>query len=139
MYQNGQILRDQLRTLSYGYPIAVADDLEYCIVGKFLLPPGYNARETEVLIYLPRDYPLSPPGIDNAQVFVRPRLRFHGCRLKDVHENCTPDWTDDFCWLCYRWIDWDPSHDNLVTFTEMLRADLSNAEIRIHRRRGYDD
>jgi hypothetical protein len=119
------ILHQHLRDLSLAYPLSIADDYCYVIVSHFLLPPGFNCRRTEVLIELPDGYPISPPGVGDSHVYMRPHLRYHNRLLDDLHTSITPGW-GDWAWLCYQWISWDAHNDNLITFLEMVRADLTD-------------
>ena len=77
---------------------------------------------------MPRDYPLCPPGI-GTHTYVSPDLQFNGRQLRDVHAGVTPGW-GRWAWLCYQSIHWDPHRDDLVTFMEMVRADLTNPPTR---------
>lgn len=118
----GQFKTD-LRTLSYGFTVAVNDDYSSLIVKNFNLPPGYNRGQIPVLLNLPTDYPESPPGVGNAKVYVPDDLRYNGRKPKDFHDGVGPD---GWAWWCYEWIAWNPNRDNLVTFFELLRAHMTN-------------
>ena len=119
------LLKDHLRRVSYGYPITVSDDYSWVIVRSFKLPPGFNRYSTEVLVKIPSDYPLSPPGIGSARVYLPKTLRFNGREMYDLHPNTGPGW-GDWAWFCYEHIRWDPNRDNLVKTLEMIRADLTS-------------
>lgn len=125
MPQNMHILTQHLQTLAVAYGLSTSEDYRYVWLSGFRLPPGFNYRATDVLLTLPGDYPLSPPGIGDSRVYVSPHLRFAGRRLQDLHENVTPGW-GDWAWLCYQRIDWHPWQDDLAKFLEMVRADLTN-------------
>lgn len=120
---------NDLNLIAEAYYVNTSDDWRYVQVEGFLLPPGYNYQYTEVLITVPRDYPLSPPGVGNSPVYLRPDLRFQGRVLKDLHAGRTPGW-GPWAWCCYEHISWNASHDDLVTFLEMLRANLTNPNTR---------
>lgn len=124
MATNSAVLDEHLRYLSVAYAVSVTERDEWIQVNNFRLPPGYNAFTTEILVEVPVDYPLSPPGV-GARVYVRPNLRFRGRKLRDVHPGTTPGW-GDWAWLCYQWIRWDPHVDDLVSFMEMVRTDLTD-------------
>jgi hypothetical protein len=119
-----------IKRLSAYYPLTADDDYKYVIVHGVRLPPGFNWQETNVLVDLPDDYPYSPPGIGSNRVYLPPQLRYLQRRLKDLHDHIRPDhWTPDWgpwAWFCYETIDWDPRHDDLIKFMEMVRADLTD-------------
>lgn len=128
---NISTLQRQLRDLSRAYGhLWIGDDFEFVIVDGVKLPPGYNRSHTAILLKPPSDYPCSPPGIGSSQVFVSPCLRFRGRQLQDVHEDRAPAFeTPGFgpwAWWCYEYVKWDPFRDNLITFFEMVRADMTN-------------
>ena len=116
-------LDNDLNMLSLGYSLSISDDLEWVTVHDFKLPPSYNYSYTDILIELPADYPLSPPGV-GSHIYTDPDLRFRGRKLEDLHENVNPGW-GNWAWLCYEWINWDPNTDDLVKFMEMVRSDLT--------------
>ena len=128
MARNLTVLDQQLRELSLGYPLSISDDYDWIIASRFRLPPGFNLQHTTVLLEIPSDYPLSPPGI-GSRVYLPPSLRFGDKKLKDLHEGTTPGW-GSWAWFCYEWIRWDPHRDDLVKFLEMIRADLTNPPTR---------
>lgn len=117
-------LRNDLRELSYVYPVALDDDGEFLLVKNFNLPPGYNADYISVLLAIPRDYPESPPGVGSSRVYVPEGLKFNGRIPEDYHEGIGP--TENWAWWCYERIDWSPCKDNLITFFELLRAHMTN-------------
>ena len=124
------VLRRHLQSLSRAFPLWIADNERFVIVERVRLPSGYDRKETAVLIELPSDYPLSPPGIGDSHVYVSPTLKFRGNALDDVHGYRQPGYATPgfgpWAWWCYRWIHWDPVRDDLVTFMEMFRGDLTN-------------
>jgi hypothetical protein len=130
---NRQPLEKHLRRLSCAFQLQVADNYRFVIVGGVRLPPGYNHTLTSVLVEIPSDYPLSPPGIGNNRVYVSPRLRFRGRTLKDVHPDARPSYptpgSGDWAWWCYQEIRWDPVRDDLIRFMEMFRVDLTNPPV----------
>src|SRR5262245_54847241 len=88
--RNVSTLDSHLRDLSRALPLWVDEHGLFVVVGDVKLPPGFERSTTELLVELPADYPLSPPGIGGCRVFVPPSLRFRGRRLRDIHENRTP-------------------------------------------------
>lgn len=121
-------LKQDIRALSYVYPLAVDDEFETLIVQNFNLPPGYNFDKIKVRLRLPDDYPENPPGIGSSSVYVPRALKYRGRKPKDFHKNCGP--SKEWAWWCYESIDWNPSKDNLITFFELLRAHLTNPKTR---------
>ncbi len=123
------MLQKHLIELSRKYPLWLADDDSFVIV-EILLPPGFNYLRTKLLIEIPSDYPVSPPGIGNCHAYVAPSLMYCGRTLKDIHPAQHPSFeTPGFgpwAWFCYRTIRWYPARDSLLTFVEMVRADLTS-------------
>ena len=126
MGRNMAILEDHLRMLSVGYPISVSDDYNWLRVNHFLLPPGHDRSRTDILVEVPHDYPLSPPGV-RAHMYLPRSLRFQGRKLKDLHPWITPGW-GDWAQMCFEWIRWNPHRDDLIGFMDMVRLDLTNPE-----------
>lgn len=124
-----------LRELSRAFVLWIEEEYEFVVVCGMKLPPGYNRAETQLLIEIPQDYPLSPPGVGADRVYLSPDLRFKRRKLKDLHTGTTPSfYTPGFgpwAWFCYERVEWSPSRDGLVTFVEMVRADLTDP--RTHR------
>ena len=125
-----ELLMKHLSRLSRHFRLWIDDDYRFVIVGSVLLPPGYNVRRAKLLIELPGDYPLSPPGIGDSLIYVSPVLQFHGWDLKDLHPHRQPAYpTPGFgpwAWWCYEKIRWYPKRDNLIRLVEMIRADMTN-------------
>jgi hypothetical protein len=119
-----------LRDLSLACRVWLAGDQKYVILGGVNLPPGYNRSQIDILVEIPRDYPLSPPGVGEHNVFVPPSIRFQGRTPKYLHEGTHPSYSTPgfgpWAWWCYQRIDWDPLRDNLIKFLEMVRADLTD-------------
>lgn len=128
MAVNHAILDEHLKALSHSYVLSVSDDAKWAVVHEFELPQGYNRVSTNVLIEVPRDYPLTPPGVA-CRIYIAPDLLFRGEMLRDLYAMDVPPW-GRWGWLCYRDIRWDPHRDNLLTFIEMLRTDLASPRIR---------
>ena len=122
---NTRVLERDLRLLSARYRIDVAKNYRFFIVREFRLPPGYNRASIDVWTEAPEDYPESSPGVFPSRVFVPVGLRFRGRNIEDYHENVGPR---GWAWWCYREIKWDPRCDNLITFFEMLRSDMTKSQ-----------
>jgi hypothetical protein len=132
--RNGALVQAHLIQLSRGYELYMPPACEFVVVANVRLPPGYNAAITNVLVEMPYDYPLSPPGIGNNRTYIFPHLRYGSRLLQDVHPAIVPSYTTlgfgPWAWWCYRHIRWDPVRDNLIRFMEMFRADLSNPPVK---------
>jgi len=92
------------------------------------LPTGYNYSTIPILIEVPDDYPLSPPGVGDSHIYLPRALRYQGRVLKDFHEHSGFRGNNQWSWFCYQQIDWDPNYDDLISFIEMVRADLADPE-----------
>jgi hypothetical protein len=115
--------------LSHFYPLWADKWYRFVIVDGIKLPRGYNRKRTQVLITIPNDYPMTPPGITPHLVYVPSDLRFHCFKPKDMHLRRTPQYeTPGFgpwAWWCYESITWQPLHDTLLTFVAMVRSDFA--------------
>ena len=122
-------LERELSDLSRAFPLWIADDFAFVIVSKLRLPAEYNKSCTDLLIELPPDYPVCPPGLGNNRVYVDPNLRYRNRILQDLHPGNTARFATPgfgpWAWFCYERIEWWPDRDDLITFVEMVRADLS--------------
>lgn len=127
-------LSRHLKQLSQYYPLWLDDEYRFVIVQDVRLPPGYNYREIDFLVRLPSDYPLSPPGIGNNQIYTYSDLRYRGRSLEDLHVNIHPTFTvqdqEQWAWFCYERIEWSIFTDDLVGFMEMVRADLTDPRLK---------
>ena len=123
------VLLDHLEKLSYVCTVDEARDYSFIIVHEVNLPPGYNFNKISVLIEIPSEYPLFPPGIGNSKIYLPRGLLFNGRKLKDFHEDIVFENNMNWGWFCYQHINWDPNWDDLTTLLEMIRADLSDPKI----------
>ncbi len=123
------MLDDELPGLTRVFDVWVGHDPRFVILAGVRLRAGYSTPHTQLLIEIPADYPSSPPGIGNSRLYVPPTLTYRGRRLRALHPDVQPKFpTPGFgpwAWWCYNRIQWDPMRDNLATFVEMVRADLS--------------
>jgi len=117
-----RLIRD-VENLSYVYQVSLSDDYRYLRIYDFNLPPGYNYLNVSVLLELPRKYPEHPPGVGSSSLFLPLGLKFRNKKLKDYHPYDGPN--NEWAWWCYERIDWDPCKDNLITFFEILRTDMT--------------
>ena len=120
---NTAIVQRHLLDLSHGYTLKVADDYSKFIVKDFRTPPGYDFPVIEVMVELPPDYAVQPPGVPPSSVYVPAELRYLGRVPADFHTS--PAWKG-WAWWCFRSIAWDPCRDDLATFMELLRATMTN-------------
>lgn len=120
---NAQILINHILVLSRAYRVELEDDYSSLIVQNFHLPPGYNRSIMRVKLEVPKDYPESPPGVGNSHVYLPKGLRYRGRTPSDYHESKSKN---EWVWWCYQKINWDPCHDDLITFFEVLRSSLTN-------------
>lgn len=122
------ILSEHFSVLSLAYTLSVDDHWRWLVVEDFNLPWGYNHSQIQVLIELPNDYPLSPPGVGSSGIFLPRSIRYHDRELRDLHPRTRPRvrCRGKWAWFCYQWIHWDPMWDDLVKLLEMVRADLTN-------------
>lgn len=121
MIQNPDILRRHLERASLHYVLWVSDDQRWLIFENFQVPPGFDRRETQVLVGLPMDYPITPPVYLPNGIHLPADLRFRGRPLASAPEQSQPGWS----FHCYSYIQWDPHVDDLLRLLEMLRADLT--------------
>ena len=69
-------LREDLESLSIYFDLWVDDAYHFVIVQSVRLPFGYSYEKIDLLLELPADYPLSPPGVGDARVFCAQRTAF---------------------------------------------------------------
>lgn len=120
-----------IQRLATVHQVKLAEQCDWLVVTGVRLPPGYNFRRTSVLIELPADYPLTPPGVWD-HVYVDNRLRFRSKELRDLHAGSNPLWdkAGQWGWWCYERVDWDPRRDDLVRFIEVMRKDFTDPPTR---------
>jgi hypothetical protein len=126
-------LENDFHELERYYRAWLSENRKWLCLYSVFLPPGYGKESTEILISIPADYPASPLGVGNSRVYVPPSLRFYGRELRDIHPGKIPSIrttkTGSFAWWCYEWVEWDPMRDDLISFMEMVRADLTNPPV----------
>lgn len=133
--RNRRLLRRNVdEVLARGYEAETPWNLSWVCVHGVALPGVDTGRwtdhdgkvivRTSVLIDIPYDFPLSPPGIGYAhptRAIHLPRLYYNGGRMKDLHDCAHHPW----CWLCFRSMRWDPGHDNLLSLLALVEASIS--------------
>lgn len=120
---NKRVLLKHIKQLSMACHVHLDPRYEFMVVKDFWLPPGYNWRQSDVLIEIPEGYPDVPPGLGGDRIYFPEGLRYQGNRPLDYHEGFGPP---GWAWWCYERIDWVPWRDNLLTLLETLRAHLTN-------------
>ena len=105
---------------------------ECLFINNFNLPPGYNYSAIRILLTLPNNYPVAAPGVGGSRVFVPISLRFKGRQPTDFHPGVAPidNLKKEVAWWCYESVSWQPCKDNLITFTELLRAHMTNPPVK---------
>lgn len=122
------ILENHFRHLSHVYPITLSRDQQWATFRGFRLPRGFNRGYISILLKCPPDYPRTPPGI-NRDLFVPGGLQYQGRPLVHLHPNVSPGW-GDWGWYCFHRIAWDMHRDNLLTFLDMFRTELTRPATR---------
>ena len=115
---------DALEELAVVYPVELSEDNRWLLVHDFLLPPGYDRKHIDILMQIPPDYPISPPGVGD-RIYLPADLRFRGRELASFYRR-QKEMPGNWAWFCYNQIQWDIHQDNLIGFLEMIRADLTN-------------
>lgn len=119
-----RLLKD-LSALTLGYSISIQDNYRLFCIHDFLLPPDYNRYTCEILVEIPHDYPLTPPGVVPNRIYLPNELRFQGRRLQDYYDFHVPG-LGKWSWLCFQQIDWDSKRDNWISLMEIVRTRLTN-------------
>lgn len=124
-------LKRDLRNLSRaGFSLWIDERKRFVIVEGIQLPYGYDRSEIPLMIELPSVYPNLAPGVGKDRIFIPGDIQYRGSWLEDVHNKVTPRYKTpkryDWAWLCYQQIVWNPLRDDLITFVEMVRANLTN-------------
>ena len=123
------VLQRHVLTLDSSYGARMSSDGHFLRLYRCLLPPGYGRVSAEVLIDLPPDYFLCPPGFGSSRIHLPSTLRFHKCRLLHLYPEVTPGW-GDWAWFSFVLRDWDSEYDDLVKFLKKLYAVLIYPETR---------
>jgi hypothetical protein len=129
---NKPILKQHLLALSRAVTVDVYNDLQYCIARNVLVPPGFNRRRLDIWITIPRNYPLSAPGLSPNRIYLpKGLLCSNGEEPEDYHPDIGPD---GWAWWCFERISWNPSRDDFITLIELLRATMTDQEKRRRKR-----
>ena len=133
--RNRRFLRrnvDDLR--ARGYQVETPWNLSWVCVHGLALPGTTTSKwtdhegrvivETSVLIDIPYDFPLSPPGIGYShptRAIHLPRISYNGSPMKDLYECAHDPW----CWLCFQSMRWDLEQDDLLSLLALVEASVS--------------
>jgi len=132
---NRRFLRRNLEELlSRGYQVETPWTMNWVCVHGVALPgtttgkwtdhEGRMIVEASVLIDIPYDFPLSPPGIGHshpARAIHLPRIYYNGGKMKDLYDCVHEPWA----WLCFQSMRWDPERDNLLSLLALVEASIS--------------
>ncbi len=126
--QYPEIVSRHVQRLGQVYPTTVAEDSSWVRIEEFRLPPGWEPRQTELLIKIPPNYPLVPPGLSPAHgIFLPYRLRYRGGLVRDFHTH--GELPDGSAWFCYLDLKWNHARDDLFTIIERVAFDLSRPTV----------
>lgn len=133
--RNVALIRRNMKVLSAaGFFVEASQSCEWVCVHGVDLPGrrglwtdhfGRVVCETSVLIDIPYDFPMSPPGVGfshPSRAIHLPRIYYKGKLMSDFY-TCKHD---PWCWFCFQRIDWDPWHDNLLTLVALVEASITD-------------
>ena len=134
--RNKRLIRRNLDQLSErGFIVEAPRNLQWVCIHGLDLPGTLTGRwtdhearvivETSVLIDIPYDFPLSPPGVGYShpsRAIHLPRIYYNGKTMKDLYECEHAPW----CWLCFQSMKWDPEHDSLLSLLAMVETTISH-------------
>lgn len=133
--RNRFLIKSNINQLhSNGFSVEADANYEWVCVHGLDLPGPYGAwtdkqnriiTQTSVLIDIPYDFPMSPPGVGFGhpeRAIHLPYLLFNGGQMKDFYECKHNPW----CWFCFQKIDWDRNEDNLLTLIMLVEASISD-------------
>ena len=116
-----------------GYQVQISSDYDWVVVygqdlpgesGKWTDAQGRVVDKTSVLIDIPLDFPMSPPGVGfnhPTRAIHLPLLYYKGRMMADFYKcNHTP-----WYWLCFQKLDWNPATDNLLTLIGLVEVSIS--------------
>jgi hypothetical protein len=133
--RNRRFLRDNLdELLARGYRVETPWNMNWVCVHGVALPgtttgkwtdhEGQAIIATSLLIDIPYDFPLSPPGIGCShptRAIHLPRIYYNGTKMKDLYDCVHEPWA----WLCFQSMRWDPEQDNLLSLVALVEASVS--------------
>ncbi len=121
--------------------IIISNGGKRVFITDFLLPPEYSPRTTNIIINLPDNYPLTPPGISSSVgIYFRANLKRNGreltCSRDAFHGTCghCPERmkVKGWAWWCFaRFEGWDPTKDDLVKIILILKDTIENPELQL--------
>ncbi len=103
------------------------------MVNGVALPDDFNLCSTSMLMVLPPDYPVTPPGLGHHAIYLREGLSKRGYRLDHYYDHnihCSCGQCDlskyGWWWYCFKGIPgWDPRYHDLVNIVRMVQLALS--------------
>jgi hypothetical protein len=132
--RNSALIRRNIDILSEkGFFVESPQNYEWVCVHGLDLPgtpgswtdkQGNVVFETSVLIDIPYDFPISPPGVGfshPSRAIHLPLIYYNRYKMSDFY-TCVHD---PWCWFCFQSIDWDPMQDNLLTLLALVEASIS--------------
>lgn len=118
---------NDIREVSYRYPVSYDDSTNAIAVHGVMLGPGYTPSSIDIMIEMPHDYPLTPPGVGAWSIYLPAELRFRGKHIKDLHPRSEHRFNRRWSWFCYTNIEWSVYDDTLLTLLGRIQADLDPA------------
>ncbi len=110
--------------LMCAYDVTFSDDYGTLYIYDFQMPPGWNKKQIQMEITIPSDYPISPPGVGDSELYIPNGLRYKGKKPADYYEKRPHDRSK--AWWCYQSLSWEPEKDDFIAFLEMVRAHMTN-------------
>ena len=115
-------------TLGNAFSVEVDSDLQWTIIEDFLTPLAYSPDFIPVLMKIPPDYPLTPPGLGHYNIYVREGLRRDDGKMIDHYYRSAVHCTKGCCdlsskgwyWWCFEEIRWDPRINDLLSIARAL-------------------
>jgi len=120
-------IKTDIQELSHEYPVSYDDVTNAIAVHGVRLLRGYTPSSIDIMIEIPSDYPLSPPGVGGTSIYLPDELRYRGQEIEDLHPRSENRFNRQWAWFCYEHIDWNPLNDKLITLLGRIQADLDGA------------
>ena len=114
--------RREMEQLRARYPQLEYDEsgLGWFRIRNFRLPPGWNRETTDLLVMLPPEYPMVPPG----RFFVKPGLRLASSNAAaGGYSESTRELDEEWAWFGCSVDGWDPIY-SLETFMGVIERSL---------------
>jgi ubiquitin-protein ligase len=139
MRNTALIQRNINRLCQAGFDVEAPPDHEWVVIHGVELPDpgawtdqyGNALYHTSILIDIPYDFPMSPPGVGTShpnRAIHLPLILHNGNVMSDFHECQHDPWR----WFCFEWMEWNPWHDDLLTVVALVEASISERVRRIY-------